>query len=366
VSEHVLVTGGAGFIGTHVVHELLSRGYRVRILDNLTPHVHGPARARPHYLERDAELIAGDIRDAATVRRALAGIDAVVHLAAAVHAGQSMYEIPEYTSVNNVGTAVLLKQLTGHRVRRLVIASSMDVYGEGLYRAPDGSLVDNAERTLSGIKRGEWEIRNSAGHVLEPLPTPETKAPSFHSIYALSKFDQEQMGLMIGKTYEIPVVALRFFSVYGPHQAVFNPYAGVLANFAARLLNNRKPLINEDGFQRRDFVNTADVAAACRLALSAEEAVGGVFNIGSGQACTVREAACRLAKVLGKDGLQPQITGKYRMGDVRHCFADIGRARKVLGYAPKVTFEQGLRAFAAWIDTHAAGERSTWTAASGD
>lgn len=357
MSERILITGGAGFIGAHVTENLLSSGHRIRVLDNLTPQVHGPGRKRPNYLASGVELIVGDIRDPGTVWRALQGVDSVIHLVAAVGVGQSMYEIPEYTSVNNLGTAVLLKHLTAFRVRRLVVASSMSLYGEGLYRARDGTIVENVERTLSGIRRGEWELRTPAGETLEPVATPETKTPCLNSVYALSKFDQEQMCLMIGRAYGIPVVALRFFNVYGPYQALSNPYTGVLAIFAARLLNGKKPLINEDGYQRRDFVNVADVAAACRLALSVESAAGCVFNIGSGQSFTVREVAARLAKVLGKEHLHPQITGKYRTGDIRHCFADITRARKMLGYSPKVSFEKGLAQLASWLDSQVTCER---------
>lgn len=355
--QRVLITGGAGFIGAHVAAELLAHGYRVRVLDNLTPQVHGPLRAPPEYLSRDVELMVEDIRSESAVRRALSNIDAVVHLVAAVGVGQSMYEITEYTSVNSLGTAVLLQELIKSPVRRIVTASSMSIYGEGLYAREDGTRVEHAERPIEQLKAGVWDARDSAGARLHPLPTPETKAPALSSIYALSKFDQERMCLMIGRAYRIAAVALRFFNVYGPYQALSNPYTGVLAIFSARLLNGKRPLINEDGNQQRDFVNVADIARACRLALEVEGAANHVFNIGSGQPVTILEVAHRIAHVLGKSHLHPQVTNRYRAGDIRHCFADISQAREVLGYRPTVSFEAGLRRLASWLERQATPDR---------
>lgn len=355
--RQVLITGGAGFIGAHLSEELLSRGYKVRILDSLAPQVHGPGRARPAYLSRDVELIVGDVRDPQAVRNALRGVDSVFHLVAAVGVGQSMYEMAEYTSVNNLGTAVLLEQIIERPIRRLIVASSMSVYGEGLYRTPQGTIVDNAERTMGQLKSGRWEPWVEEGQPLKPIPTTESKAPSLSSIYALSKYDQERMSLMIGRVYSIPVVALRFFNVFGPYQALSNPYTGVLAIFASRLLNGNRPLINEDGNQMRDFVYVSDVARACRLALEAENAAGKVFNVGSGQPVTIRQVAERIANVLGKQHLAPQITGRYRVGDIRHCFADITRIRKDIGFSPQVSFEKGLQKLAAWLEQQVTSDR---------
>ena len=274
MSRRVLVTGGAGFIGSHLAAELLAHGYAVRVLDNLSPQVHGPARHAPSYLDPRVELMVGDVRDPEAVRRALHGMDAVYHLVAAVGVGQSMYRIAEYTAVNNVGTAVLLEALIEKRVGRLVVASSMSIYGEGLYRGPDGEAREAAERSVEALKAGEWEVRGPAGEPLAPAPTPETKAPCLASVYALSKYDQERMCLMIGRAYEIPTVALRFFNVYGPHQALSNPYTGVMAIFATRLLNGKPPVLYEDGLQQRDFVSVYDVARACRLAFEAPAGAG--------------------------------------------------------------------------------------------
>jgi dTDP-L-rhamnose 4-epimerase len=353
----ILITGGAGFIGSHLADELIRRGHRVRALDSLSPQVHGRGAMRPEYLHPDVELLRGDVRDGDAVRRALDGIDAVYHFAAAVGVGQSMYEIASYTSINNVGTAVLLQQLIERPLPRLVVASSMSVYGEGLYHDAGGSATQGIDRGLEQLRRGEWEVVGSDGAVLEPVPTPEWKTPSLSSVYALSKFDQERLCLMIGRAYGIPTVALRFFNVFGTRQALSNPYTGVLAIFASRLLNGRPPLIFEDGLQRRDFVSVSDVVQACCLALEAPaDACGRPYNVGSGQSYTVREVAAMLAGILGKP-IEPDICGKYRVGDIRHCFADITEARQALGYEPAVSLEEGLVELAAWLQDQTAVDR---------
>jgi len=355
---HILITGGAGFIGSHLADALLARGNRVRALDNLAPQVHGDAGRRPEYLDPDVELLVGDVRDPDAVRRALAGVDVVVHLAAAVGVGQSMYEITHYTAVNNLGTAVLLEALSTRPVERLIVASSMSVYGEGLYRRPDGRLCTAGERSLAQLKAGHWELRSPEGEPLAPVPTPETKPPSLASVYALSKYDQERMCLVVGRAYGIPTTALRFFNVYGPRQALSNPYTGVLAIFASRLLNGNAPLVYEDGQQRRDFVSVLDVAAACRLSIERPEAADMVLNVGSGRSYSIREIAERVAAATGRRQIRPEIAGKYRVGDIRHCFADISRARQVLGYEPAVQLETGLAELADWLQTQEAVDRA--------
>jgi dTDP-L-rhamnose 4-epimerase len=360
MAKTILVTGGAGFIGSHCVARLLACGHHVRALDNLDPQVHGAERVRPSYLDRRVELMVGDIRSPRVVRRALAGVDAVLHLAARVGVGQSMYEIADYIDVNGRGTATLLEAMTA-RMRqrpfdRLVVASSMSIYGEGLYRTADGCLVDNAARTADALRRGLWDPADSCGRPLLPVPTPETKAPMTSSVYALSKHDQERLCLTVGGAYGIPVVALRFFNVYGPHQALSNPYTGVLAIFAARLLNDRPPLIFEDGEQLRDFVHVDDIAEACALALDAEGAVGQALNIGSGRKITIVEIARLLADALGV-AIEPEITGECRIGDVRHCFPDIGAARTAIGYEPRIRLEKGLGELVRWLKGRAAIDR---------
>jgi len=345
----MLITGGAGFIGSHVAEELLLRGYEVRVLDNLAPQVHGPARVVPPYLCRDVELVVADVRDRAKVERALAGVDGVFHFAAAVGVAQSMYAVEHYTSVNSLGTAVLLEAVAQHGIGKLIVASSMSVYGEGLYRRTDGTSVVEVRRDRAQLARAQWEPLDRDGNSLSPQPTPESKTLDLVSVYALSKHDQERLCLMLGEAYGIPVVALRLFNVFGPRQALSNPYTGVLAIFAARLLNDRPPIVFEDGLQRRDFVSVHDVARACRLAYECGDAHGMALNIGSGRSRSVLEVAHAMVRVLGKD-IAPQVMGEYRVGDIRHCFADVAQAKAVLGYEPQVGFEAGLEELAEWLE----------------
>jgi dTDP-L-rhamnose 4-epimerase len=355
--RHVLITGGAGFIGSHLAEELLTHGYRVRVLDALAPQVHGTERRVPEYLDDDVELVIGDVRDPETVEESLDGVEAVFHLAAAVGVGQSMYRVADYTSVNNFGTAVLLEALAKRPVERLVVASSMTLYGEGCYRTPAGDVCADVQRSPAALARGEWDPKGPSGSPLTPVPTPETQVPRLDSVYALSKYDQERMCRIVGRAYGVPTVTLRLFNVYGPRQALSNPYTGVLGIFAARLLDLQPPLVFEDGQQRRDFVSVRDVARAFRLAMEVEQAKGGVLNIGSGRSFTIRQIASRMAAVLGHGGIEPEITGQYRVGDIRHCFADITLARRVLGYEPKVELEDGFDELGEWLATQFATHR---------
>jgi dTDP-L-rhamnose 4-epimerase len=346
----ILITGGAGFIGSHLTDELLRHGYDVRVLDSLVGQVHGDS-THPSYLSPDAELLIGDMRDRDAVREALEGVDAVVHLAARVGVGQSMYELSEYTSANSCGTAVLLEALLDHPVRKLLVASSMSIYGEGAT-----SPVPAVERRREDLEARRFEPRGANGEELTALPTPETKQPANSSVYALTKYDQERLCLVFGDAYDVPAVALRFFNVYGPRQALSNPYTGVLAIFASRLLNDRPPPVYEDGGQRRDFVNVADVARACRLALERDGADGRALNIGSGESVTVTEIGQKLASVLDV-AIEPEVTGKFRAGDIRHCFADITLAGDLLGYRPTVELEDGIAELAEWLETQTAEDR---------
>lgn len=355
MSRRILITGGAGFIGSHLADELLSRGCGVRILDSLIAQVHGDRP--PDYLHGDTELVRGDLRDERVVRNALRGIDAVYHFAAAVGVGQSMYEIQAYTSINSVGTSVLLEALATKPVEKLIVASSMSIYGEGLYRGSDGGRRMVAERSLEQLKSCLWEFTGDGGEPLEPIATPENKPPCLSSVYALTKYAQECMCLLVGRAYHMPTVALRFFNVYGPRQSLSNPYTGVLAIFASRYLNDKPPLIFEDGLQKRDFVSVHDVVQACVLCLDAPQTAERVFNIGSGESYNIRDLAGRMAYALGKEDIEPQITGTYRVGDIRHCFADIGLARALLGYAPKVSLQDGILELAAWLDGRSAMDR---------
>jgi dTDP-L-rhamnose 4-epimerase len=350
VAESVLVTGGAGFIGSHVADELLRAGYAVRALDSLVDQVHGDGD-RPGYLSDEVELITGDIGDAGVVRGALDGVESVVHLAARVGVGQSMYTPAGYTAANSLGTAVLLEALLERPVRKLVVASSMSIYGEGAYEPAPA-----AERTRDQLERGEWEPRGPGGEELRPVPTPEDKQPALSSIYALTKYDQERLCLLYGAAYDVPAVALRFFNVYGPRQALSNPYTGALAIFASRLLNGRAPVIYEDGGQRRDFVHVTDAARAIRLALEQAGADGRPVNIGSGRSATVLEIAAELGRVLGRE-IEPEIPGSFRAGDIRHCFADVTLARAALGFQAEVSLQDGIAALASWLEGQAATDR---------
>jgi dTDP-L-rhamnose 4-epimerase len=351
VPPTVLITGGAGFIGSHLADELLRSGYRVRAFDSLVEQVHGGAD-RPPYLDRDVELVVGDIRDRDAVDDAVDGADAVVHFAARVGVGQSMYEPAAYTSANTAGTGVLLEALVDGGIERLLVASSMSIYGEGLYRDENGDAVVDAERTRDQLERRAWEPR--AG--LTPEPTPEWKTPSLASVYALTKYDQERLCLVWGQAYGVPTTALRFFNVYGPRQALSNPYTGVLAIFASRLLNGNRPLVNEDGRQRRDFVAVSDVARACRLALESDRSAGRAINVGSGRSVSVLEIAELLGRALGTD-VEAEITGSARAGDIRHCFADITLARELLGFEPRVELEQGISELVEWLGDQEADDR---------
>ncbi len=347
MSEHVLVTGGAGFIGRAVCGELLRRGHRVRVLDSLVEQVHG--QSAPADFPAEAELVLADVRDGDAVSRALSGVDSVIHLAAEVGVGQSMYEVERYTSANDVGTAVLFERLIDKPVRRAVTASSMSIYGEGLYRDADGALVEDAERGSLRDAQGNWEPLDPAGRPLAPVPTPEWKRPALTSIYALNKFVQERTTHIMGAPYGIESVCLRLFNVYGPGQALSNPYTGVLAIFASRLLNGQRPMIFEDGEQRRDFVHVNDVARAFVEALFHPAAGGRTFNVGSGQSRSVREVGEALAGAMGKNDIDPEITGKGRVGDIRHCFCDTTLMRETLGFEAREVFEERIAQLAEWV-----------------
>ena len=347
--ERVLITGGAGFIGSHLADELLGAGYAVRALDVLVDQVH--EGDRPEYLHADVELIPGDVRSEEVVRGALEGVDAVVHLAARVGVGQSMYEQAEYASANTFGTTVLLDALAERPVRKLVVASSMSVYGEGAYEP-----VPAVERTREQLERRDWEPRGAGGEELRPVPTPETKPPELSSVYALTKFDQERLCLLFGSAYGVPAVALRLFNVYGPRQALSNPYTGVLAIFASRLLNDNAPVVYEDGAQTRDLVHVSDVARAFRLALERDGADGRLVNVGGGRPTSVLEIAHTLSGLLGKE-IDPELPGTFRAGDIRHCIADVSLARELLGFEAQVTLENGLAELADWLSTQQATDR---------
>ena len=347
----VLVTGGAGFIGSHLVDALVERGHRVRVLDALVSQVHGE-NAAPAYLNSAAEFIQADVCDRNAVNGALEDIDVVFHEAAEVGVGQSMYEIERYVRANDLGTAVLLEAILGRRpqIKKLVVASSMSIYGEGAYTCESCGSVAPQLRPVEQLLSRDWEIKcPKCGKELSPALTSEEKPLFPTSVYAVTKQDQEQFCLAVGRSYGIPAVALRYFNVYGTRQALSNPYTGVLANFASRYLNGRAPIIFEDGEQKRDFVHVRDLAQACVLALENPAVADIALNIGSGNAYSILEVAQRLARVLDCTHLEPEISGRYRAGDIRNCFADISRARRLLGYQPGIELEAGLAELSEWL-----------------
>lgn len=355
MGDSVLITGGAGFIGRYVAKALLRRGYRVRVLDALIAQVH-QGKGRPDALDPEVELIVADVRDESELLRALKGMDHVIHLAAEVGVGQSMYAVDRYVSVNDYGTAVLFQQLIAKPVKRVVTASSMSIYGEGLYRDADGRLFEEVTRT-GRAPDGGFDPVDGDGRPLIPERTPESKRPTLASVYALGKYVQERLTLTLAPAYGMEASALRLWNVYGPGQALSNPYTGVLAIFSSRIANGEAPMIFEDGRQQRDFVHVEDVADAFVLALERPEANGQVFNIGSGENRTVNEVAASVAAAMGRNDIAPEVTGKLRVGDIRHCIPDIGKARAELGYRPKQDFMAGLEELAAWVAEQDATDR---------
>jgi dTDP-L-rhamnose 4-epimerase len=349
----VLVTGGAGFIGSHIVELLLKRGYPVRVFDKLVEQVH--AGAGPRYVPKEAEFIRGDMRDKAAVKAALEGVQWVVHDAAEVGVGQSMYEVVRYVDANTGGTAVLLDLLANerHTVERIVVASSMSIYGEGAYRCPEHGLVYPRLRPAAQLAAREWELRCPR---CRAAATPEDKPLFPTSIYAISKMDQELMCLAMGAAYGFAAVALRYFNTYGPRQALSNPYTGVAAIFSSRLLNRHRPVIFEDGRQSRDFTHVSDIARANLWALESEKADGQALNIGTGRPITVAKVAEVLAEKLRLD-IEPEIVSQFRAGDIRHCYADISKARELLGFEPRVTFEDGMSELVDWVSQQRADDR---------
>ena len=354
--ESILITGGAGFIGRAVCRELLQRGHRVRVLDSLIEQVHGD-RDRPEDLPEEVELIRADVRNGDAVAKAVKGADSVIHLAAEVGVGQSMYAVERYTSVNDVGTAVLFEKLIEQPVRRVVTASSMSIYGEGLYRDADGEFVQNARREPRTSEAQSWDPVDSQGRPLNPVATPEWKTPDLASIYALNKYVQERTTMILAGAYGMEGVCLRLFNVYGPGQALSNPYTGVLAIFASRLLNGQRPMVFEDGEQRRDFVYVGDIARAFADALELPQAAGEIFNIGSGNDRSVTEVARELARAMGKNGIEPEIVGKSRIGDIRHCFCDTTKTAETLGFRATQDFTEGLAELSEWVAQQTADDR---------
>ena len=359
MTERVLITGGAGFVGSHLADALVRQGHAVTLFDNLEAQVHGEAQHRPAYLDPSHRLELGDIRDLDAIQRVVRDADVIFHLAAMVGVGQSMYQVRRYTDVNAMGMATVLEALATERahlpVRKLIVASSMSIYGEGAYACPVHGAQAPRLRPTDQLRTGQWEVRcPTCGLDLQPVPTDEDKPLYPTSIYAINKRDHEEMALAFGYAYDLPAVALRFFNIYGSRQALTNPYTGVAAIFSGRMLARARPLIYEDGEQLRDFVHVSDIVQACCLAMTQSAADYQVLNVGTGRPISVRQVAEVLGTELGWTG-GVEITGKFRAGDVRHCFADTRRIEQLLGYTPGVRFEAGVHELVEWVASQQAG-----------
>ena len=354
----VLVTGGAGFIGSHLVEALLQEGHAVRVVDTLVPQVHGTAR-KPKYLPKHVEFIKADVRRPQTWQRALKGIRVVFHQAAAVGVGQSMYEITKYMDANTMGTAALWQALITGKcpAEKVIVASSMSIYGEGQYRCREHGAVFPALRPDVQLRRRDWEMRCPRCRAPAAAePTPEAKPLMPTSVYAISKRDQEELSLSLGRAYGIPTVALRYFNVYGPRQSLSNPYTGVAAIFSSRIRSGRSPVVFEDGRQSRDFVHVSDIVRANLLAMKQRSADHETFNVATGRATSVLEVAQLLTRCL-QSTVRPTVTGKFRAGDIRHCVGDAQKIRTRLGFTPKVQFEDGLDDLIRWVQEEVAVDR---------
>jgi dTDP-L-rhamnose 4-epimerase len=353
MSKRILVTGGAGFIGSFLANRLLSKGYHVTVLDNLEPQVHGKDGSVPDYLSKDVEFVKGDIRDYDLLKKVIMRSDIIFHFAAMVGVGQSMYDIQKYVDVNCSGTATLLDIVVNEKanIDKIIIASSMSCYGEGAYKCSQCGNVYPFLRSNEQLASREWEMKcPRCSSDVKPIPTDESKPLFPTSVYATTKRDQEELFLTVGRAHDIPSVALRFFNVYGPNQSLSNPYTGVIAIFSSRLINRHPPLVFEDGLQSRDFIHVSDIVEGSILAMEKDEANYNVFNVGTGIRTNLAEMLKILKKELDpKDEIEPQIVNKFREGDIRHCYADISKIKNKLGFQPKIKVEEGLKTYIDWV-----------------
>ncbi len=349
MGKKILVTGGAGFIGSHTVDALVERGDTVRVYDNLTEQVHGQNAVRPSFLHEDAEFIQGDVRDRDSLGKAMAGMEIIIHDAAEVGVGQSMYSIDQFISTNVQGTGILWDILVNdkHSVEKILVASSMSLYGEGKYTCPQHGVFSPKPRPDDQYQTGEWEMLCPAcQQPAEPVPTDEEKELDCTSVYAQSKKDQEVYSLMIGKAYKIPTVACRYFNCYGPRQSLNNPYTGAAAIFCSCVLNDKPPMIYEDGLQQRDMTHVKDLVQGKLTLMDNPKADYGIFNIGTGKPTSILQIAEALIELCGKP-FAPNVIGKFRNGDIRHCYGDVSKIQ-ALGYSPKISLKEGLEDLVAW------------------
>ena len=358
----ILVTGGAGFIGSFITDELIEAGHDVKVYDNLVAQVHGEGRKAPDYLNKDAEFIRGNVLDEGKLYEAIKGVDVLFHLAAAVGVGQSMYEIKRYVEQNSLGSAALLEIIANrkHGIRKMIVASSMSIYGEGKYDCRACGPVFPGLRSRDQFEKGDWDVKcPRCGEPVKAVPTDETKPLNPTSVYAVTKRDQEESFLAVGRAYKIPVAALRYFNVYGPRQALSNPYTGACAIFSSRILNGERPVIFEDGLQSRDFIHAKDVARASVMVMEREALDYQVFNVGTGIPTTIIEVARTLAKqIKPEEEIQPEIRNSFREGDVRHCYADISKIRRMIAFKPSITFEAGIKDLTEWVSRQICEDRT--------
>ena len=350
MKQKILVTGGAGFIGSHIIDQLLEKGHQVVVLDNLDSQVHEGSKI-PDYLSKNLEFLKGDVTNKEEFDNALQDIDVVYHEASAVGVGQSMYKISHYMNANCMGTANLLDHLANknHNIKKVIVAASMSSYGEGLYKCEKCGNVRPSLRSENDVNSGQWEpLCPYCKSQIKPVAITETAKQNCNSIYAIGKKVQEDMVLNVGQTYGIPSVVLRYFNVYGPRQSLSNPYTGVAAIFMSRIKAGNRPVVYEDGLQTRDFVSVHDIAKANVMAMEQKSANYQRFNVGSGIPLTIKSISETLAKLYGKEEIVPDVQNKFRKGDVRHCYADIRKIKSLLNWKPSITFEEGMKEYIEW------------------
>jgi dTDP-L-rhamnose 4-epimerase len=347
----VLVTGGAGFIGSHLVDALVERGHEVVAFDNLDPAAHPQPARLPAYANPKCRYVLGDVRDKEALRKVVEDAEVIFHHAAAVGSGISMIDIRRFVEVNSLGTANLLERVIENRgrIKKLIVASSMTAMGEGTYECGVHSLQYPFLRPIEQLERHEWEVKcPQCGAPLRPLPMTEDRPLQPVSIYGLAKMDQELETMLVGRFYQIPVVAFRYFSVYGPRQSLTNPYTGVIARFGTRLISGKPPLIFEDGQQLKDLIHVRDVVRANLMAMEKDAANYQVFNLGGAAGVTVQGIARMIAEKLGSS-IEPVFTGQFRRGDARHGWADTSKARRLLGWQPSLAVEEGIADLCGWL-----------------